>query len=142
MSNSKQTVMGECLCGAVKFTLNEQVGDVGVCHCDMCRQWCGGPFMSVEAEQSNLSIQGQEFIQSYQSSEWAERAFCKQCGSNLYYFLKPAQKYYLLAGLFKDAPLNLHHQIYIDEKPTFYNFKEQTPVMTGKEVEAMFSMPE
>lgn len=142
MSDSKQTVMGACLCGSVKFTLLNSAGEVGVCHCDMCRQWCGGPFMSVEAEKPELTIEGQEHIQIYQSSEWAERAFCKKCGSNLYYFLKSAQKYYLLAGLFKGASFNLHHQIYIDEKPCFYNFKEQTPTMTAAQVQAMFSAPD
>ncbi|WP_291972226.1 hypothetical protein [Candidatus Symbiopectobacterium sp.] len=40
---------GQCLCGAVTVEVPEAcVHEVSVCHCNMCRQWGGGPLLAVE----------------------------------------------------------------------------------------------
>jgi len=131
---------GQCLCGAVSIKLKEVKPSVGVCHCGMCRNWVGGPFMSLDAGE-NIEISGQKNIATYSSSDWAERAFCKQCGSNLFYRLKQNNTHYVMAGLFNiDDAVDLGHQIYIDEKPNYYNFSEDTPKMTRAEFEAMIAV--
>ena len=95
--------------------------------------------MSIDAG-DRISISGQENVSIYKSSDWAERAFCKQCGSNLYYRLHANNSYHVLAGLFDiDNPLTLDHEIFIDEKPKFYNFVENTKKLTGKQVMEMFA---
>lgn len=132
-------LQGDCLCGAVKISLPEVSSSLGVCHCSMCRQWGGGPFMSLEAGE-NIAITGAESVARYASSDWAERAFCKHCGTHLFYRFKGNNGHHVLAGLFgADTPLKLDHQIFIDEKPAYYNFSEQSRNMTGAEVMAMFS---
>ncbi len=132
-------VIGECLCGAVRVETQGLKPTVGVCHCSMCRNWSGGPFIAVEAT-SEIKFSGEEFISRFDSSEWAQRGFCKQCGTHLFYHLKANDEYVLLAGLFKDDEgFVLDHQIFIDEKPNYYNFKEETKCMTGAEVFAQYS---
>ena len=45
-----------------------------------------------------------------------------------------------LAGLFQDAKLTkLSQQIFIDEKPDFYELANDTPKLTGEEAFAAFS---
>lgn len=130
---------GNCLCGAVTIWVGAAHTDVGVCHCTMCRRWAGGPNMAVEVGK-DLVIDGLEAITTYRSSEWAERAFCQTCGSNLYYRIVEGDTYVVCAGLFEDASdMEMKSQIFIDEKPDFYAFANQTPTMTGAEVFALYA---
>jgi hypothetical protein len=132
-------VKGQCLCGAVAIVTQGLKPSIGVCHCSICRNWTGGPFIAVEAV-SEVQLIGEENIVRYDSSEWAQRGFCKNCGSNLFYYLKSNKQYVLLAGLFDlDESFKLDHQIFIDEKPEYYNFKEPTTCMTGAEVFAQYA---
>ena len=85
---------GKCLCGAVEISTPAMAQDFGACHCDMCRTWSAGPFMTVDCGH-DVTFKGEENIQMYDSSEWAERGFCKKCGTNLFYRLKKANQYFV-----------------------------------------------
>ena len=134
MADSIQAT-GSCMCGAVEVKANKLVTETGACHCSMCRNWCGGaPMFAVECEEE-ASFTGEEHITRYSSSDWAERGFCKQCGTNLFYYLKPANQYHFAAGLFPEAEsFNFTYQIFIEEKPELYSFANETKNMTGEEV--------
>lgn len=132
---------GQCLCGAVKITLTADHTEIGICHCSMCRRWTGGPNMAINVGQ-DIEIEGKENVTAYRSSDWAERAFCRTCGSSLYYRMVEADAYIVYAGLLDDqSGLSLESQIFIDEKPDFYDFANETKNMTGAEVLAMFAPP-
>jgi len=128
-----------CLCGAVKITATNVSNSVGSCHCNMCKKWSGGPIMTVDCG-ADVSFEGEEHITVFDSSSWAERGFCNKCGSHLFYRLKESKHHMILAGLFDD---NKHfvfdHQVFIDEKPEFYSFKNVTKNMTGAEVFAKYA---
>ena len=111
---------------------------VAACHCSMCRKWGGGALLVVECG-SDVSFSGEENIGIYQSSEWAERGFCKKCGSHLFYRLKENHQHYIPVGIFdRDEGLVFEHQVFIDEKPEYYSFANETKNMTGAEVFAQF----
>ena len=130
---------GSCLCGAVKILASNMNSHVGACHCSICRKWGGGAFMAVECG-SDVSFEGEENIGIYQSSEWAERGFCNQCGSHLFYRLKQNNHYYIPAGIFDDSEsFVFDNQVFIDEKPEYYSFANETKNMTGEEIFAMFA---
>ena len=130
---------GKCLCGAVEVTTNPAT-KVHACHCSMCRRWAGGPSLMIEADRDGLVVTGSPAI--YHSSDWAERGFCGQCGTHLFYRLRSADYYALSAGLFQDQPgLHLASQVFIDEKPGFYDFANDTPKQTGAEVFAQYEIP-
>lgn len=132
-------VKGSCLCGAVKIAATNASKQVGACHCGMCRKWGGSSFLAIDCS-SQVDFEGEDNIKIYQSSEWAERGFCQQCGTHLFYRLKQNNQYHMPVGIFDDADdLVFHHQIFIDEKPEFYSFANQTQNMTGAETIAMFS---
>ena len=133
MSDEK-TYRGGCLCGAVSLTLQHDKPTLSVCHCGICRCWAGGPFMSLECH-CTPAIEGEEYVRTYASSEWAERGFCAKCGTHLFYRLIEGGFYAVSVGLFKDAvnwPFDL--QVFIDEKPDNYSFANTTREMTGQEV--------
>jgi hypothetical protein len=128
---------GSCLCGAVNVIAKIMSNKVGACHCSMCQKWAGSALMAVDGG-TDVSIQGEENVTVFNSSEWAERGFCKKCGSNLFYRLKQDRKYFLPVGLLDGVGgLIFDHQIFIDEKPEYYDFANETHNMTGAEVFAM-----
>lgn len=132
-------MQGQCLCGAVTISAETNT-HVDACHCGMCRRWGGGPLLAVSCG-SNVQIEGKENVSIYDSSEWAERGFCRHCGTHLFYRFKSADAYAVPAGLFQDQEqLALAEQIYIDSKPAYYAFANVTPLLTEAEVLRRFGM--
>ena len=125
---------GSCLCGAVHFTAASCSNHVGACHCGMCRKWGGGPLLAIDCG-TDVEFDGAESIGVYGSSDWAERGFCNRCGSHLFYRLKESGQYVMPVGLFDEmeAPVS-DSQIFIDSKPDWYAFANQTRNMTGQQV--------
>lgn len=139
MGMAGSTVSGHCLCGAVRFSADVAKHDVDVCHCGMCRRWTAGPFIGLMHEGA-VAFEGAEHIGVYKSSEWGERAFCKVCGTSLYWHLAGSDTYSFSAGVLDDqTQLNLTMQIFIDEKPDYYDFANDTPRLTGAEAMALLS---
>ena len=132
---------GLCLCGAVSIVVQDR-RDIEVCHCGMCRRWGGGPLFAVHCG-SELQIAGSGKVKTYASSAWAERAFCGECGSHLYYRLQPTGEYIVPAGLFGDLPEAVFTtQIFIDKKPGYYRFANNTAELTEADVFAKYAARE
>lgn len=132
---------GSCLCGAVTFTAEEVPEAMGACHCGMCRRWAGGPLFAVEA--AAVRFEGEDRIGRYRSSDWAERGFCTTCGTNLFYRIVENDHYVMCLGAFDDQERwRFDGQVFIDDKPAYYDFANQTRMMTGAEVFAMYAKPE
>ncbi len=129
---------GQCLCGAVRFTAKLKSEQVAVCHCSMCRRWSGGALLVVEVEE-DIEFQGSDAVGVFSSSDWGERGFCKKCGTSLFWRMKGGGHTAVSAAAFDDlgAP-SLTTEIFIDQKPDYYNFAEATHKMTGAEVFAAF----
>ncbi len=115
---------GQCLCGSVTFEAKDIETGIHACHCSMCRRWNGGPAMASSV--GSVVFTGEENIVRYPSSDWAERGFCKLCGSNLFYFLKP-DRYIIGTGMFNEQPFELTGEIYCENKPGGYNFAGDHP---------------
>ncbi|MCL1826048.1 MAG: GFA family protein [Betaproteobacteria bacterium] len=134
-----KTKTGHCLCGAVQVSAVLANHEAGVCHCKMCQRWAGGPFVEVACTPETV-FKSQDAVTAYPSSDWAERGFCKHCGSPLFYRLKSDGSYYVPVGLFDDTEdLTLANEIYVDKKPSWYSFAEKTNKMTEAEFLAMFN---
>ena len=86
---------GKCLCGAIEVVADDHA-EVGLCHCSMCRRWSGGaPFFASQVKK--VTFENEENIGRYTSSDWAERGFCKKCGTPLYYRLIDKDMYFVSA---------------------------------------------
>lgn len=129
---------GHCLCGAITVSAPDQK-HIDACHCGMCRRWGGGPALGIACG-SEVQIDGMDKLKIYRSSEWAERAFCSECGTHIFYRLLSTQDYFLPAGLFQDGvEFEFTEQIFIDRKPDYYDFVNQTSKLTEAEVFAKFA---
>jgi hypothetical protein len=131
---------GKCLCGAVRYTVESVETEHHACHCGICRRWAGAPVFAAAA--AGVRFEGAESLGRFSSSEWAERGFCRRCGSHLFYYLKPADQYLMSVGSFDDpAGFTLAREIYIDHKPSGYAFAGELPKLTEAQVIAQFAQP-
>ncbi|GAB5388778.1 MAG: GFA family protein [Alphaproteobacteria bacterium] len=134
MTEPHVAIDGHCLCGSVTVKAAKAATHMGACHCGMCRKWGGAPFLEVECG-TDVSIDGAEHVTRYESSDWAERAFCNRCGTHLFYYLKPTGQHMVSIGLFQDEhEPEFTSQIFIDKKSPCYSFANQTETMTEAEV--------
>ena len=134
-----ETYEGHCLCGAVRLE-GRGSPKIEICHCDMCLHWHGSPGMAVMFDDRAHVVAGEDCVSVYESSDWAERAFCKICGTTLFYKLKGEDAPHgAQAGLF-DLPkgLAIHEEIFVDEQPDYYRFDTNAPRFTGAEMMKRF----
>jgi hypothetical protein len=140
MAEEAQRIEGKCLCGAVTLRATPRRRHVEACHCSMCRRWSGVAYLGVQCG-TDVEFDGEEHIVRYRSSDWAERGFCGKCGSNLFFNYLPSGTYGLLAGLFDRLDgFRFAEEIFIDEKPDYYDFAGERERLTGHEVMAKFGI--
>jgi hypothetical protein len=141
MTREPAVLTGGCLCGAVRFTAAPRTRDFGICHCGMCRKWSAGPFFALDCG-STVKLDDASSLGVYRSSEWPERCFCKRCGTPLFYRLVGKDFHVVSVEAFDDrSGFVLTSEIFIDEKPAYYDFANPTRKMTGAEVFAEFAPP-
>lgn len=134
---------GGCLCGAVRYEVKERPTEAGACHCGMCRKWSGGIYMAFRVPGEEVRLKGEEHIGRYKSSDWAERCFCKKCGSSLFYRVTLEGTYFdnhhIGFGTLDDqSGIPLTSEIYVDRKPEGYAFEGDHPRLTEAEILAMY----
>jgi hypothetical protein len=80
-------ISGGCLCGAVRFELDEIPETAGYCHCTRCQRRTGTA-SSVQAriDGDTLRIlQGEDLIKAWRPPDkGAEKLFCGDCGGHLF----------------------------------------------------------
>jgi len=81
-----QLIRGRCLCGSFQFQIIGPIGEVRLCHCDLCRRANGTAFSAnarISLKQYHV-ISGEDLISEYESSPGARRCFCSRCGSPVF----------------------------------------------------------
>lgn len=132
-----------CLCGAVRITVRNRPTGYGICHCRMCQRWSGALLAAVNCPPDTVTIEGADHIAAFQSSDWAERAWCTTCGSHLWYRVTRdgphAGDYEIAVGLFDDPDgFVLEREIFIDRKSDAFEIAGDHPRMTEAEVLALY----
>ena len=88
----------------------------------------------------NMAVEGGEVLGVYNFSEWAERMFCKECGTHIFYHLKGTERYSVPVGLLDgNQKFEFTEQIFIDKKPDYYEFSNKTDMLTEAEVFAKYA---
>jgi hypothetical protein len=138
------TRTGHCLCGAVGFTITPLNPEVGTCHCKMCQRWAGSALLAMETPADSIKFTGESHIKRCQSSDWAERAWCTECGSSLWYRVTTPSAtphpYEIPIGLLDDtAGLTMTREIYVDEKAELVDFSGDRETLTTAECLALYA---
>jgi hypothetical protein len=78
---------GSCLCGAIKYAVDDSLKFVINCHCRFCSRAHGAPFTTLLLMPFSKFelLEGRELLAGYEvKSIGAVRCFCSQCGTRLY----------------------------------------------------------
>ena len=132
------------MCGAVGFSATDVPDTFGVCYCEMCRRWTGSAFANVAVPVGSITWTGEAQIATLQTSAWAERAWCRRCGSHLYWRMTEENDFSATLdvplGLFDDPNgFTMRSEIWIDEKPDSFSYVDQGHIkLTRAECVARF----
>ena len=119
---------GGCLCGAVRFRVSGPLRDVVNCHCGMCRKLHGVFGAHSKAGKDNIEIVEGRGLTWYRTSEIAQRGFCRECGSSLFWQPDEQDATGILAGaLDQPTGLDTMGHIFVGEKADFYEITDQFP---------------
>jgi hypothetical protein len=128
---------GGCMCGAVRYKATFS-NHFSTCYCKMCQRWSGGAYMGTTAKDFQVT-EGEDTLVVFASSDWAERAFCGTCGSNIYYHAASFGSQSVALGSLDDCSgLEVSMQYFIDQKPEGFSLAESTKVMTSEEIAKAF----
>jgi hypothetical protein len=80
------TKSGQCKCGQVQYTFDDEIKSVVNCHCKMCRLMNGTAYSTyaVIPLDSLVVVKGQDRLSKYQVTEGAVKHYCKDCGTPLF----------------------------------------------------------
>ena len=91
---------------------------------------------------ADVTFEGEQNITVFGSSQWAERGFCNKCGSHLFYRIKQNGQHIVPVGIWEDqGRFVFDHQVFVDERPAYYCFANETQDMTAAEAFAKFTPP-
>ncbi len=111
---------GSCLCGAVKYEARN-LRDVLACHCVQCRKQTGNYMTATAADDVDLRLTEQRGLKWYRSSPTAQRGFCSECGSVMFW-RGDGKDYTAITAGSLDGPtgLKLSGHIYCDFAGDYY----------------------
>lgn len=122
---------GECLCGAVKYSVDGELGEVLHCHCSECRRWHGSAFRTrVPVKKKDFSwTAGKAHVAEYDGLPSVVKTFCKICGSNLISYYKDNDEYLGLPlggveGEFTERPAK---HIFVESKASWFEITDGLP---------------
>jgi hypothetical protein len=119
---------GRCECGAVAFEIKDARETVHFCHCSQCRRTSGHTWAATKAKLDDIDFSKDDGLTWYTSSAWAERGFCNQCGSSLFYRMNGSPAVGISAGCI-DEPHGLKpgKHIFTVDKGSYYEIAKDAP---------------
>jgi hypothetical protein len=116
---------GKCLCEKVQFTATGPMRGVVYCHCTQCRRQSGHFFAATNVPNDALDVTGAEHVKWFKSSDEAERGFCANCGSILFWRIASRDYTSVMAGLFENpTDLKGEMHIFVADKGDYYEIND------------------
>ena len=111
-----------CLCGEVSFRITGELRLVIACHCTQCRKQTGNYGAFTSTEDQHLHFDKQATLAWYRASDKAQRGFCKNCGSLLFWKADGSKETSISAGSIDGKTgLALGGHIYCEDAGDYYS---------------------
>jgi hypothetical protein len=112
---------GSCLCGEITYEVRGPLRNVIACHCTQCRKQTGHYMAATRANRKDLEVAEAGRLRWYRSSAQAERGFCGNCGSILFWRVDGGTDTSITAGTL-DGPTGLviEGHIFCADKGDYY----------------------
>jgi hypothetical protein len=102
---------------------------VTVCHCSQCRRTSGHLWASTHAPFDSVKFETDADLRWYASSNDAQRGFCGECGSSLFYRMNGEAGLGIAAGcLDQTADLHIGKHIFVANKGEYYDISDDVPI--------------
>lgn len=119
---------GGCLCGAVRYELDEVSKDFHACHCTACRKVSGFYWSATHVPSASFRLIEDRGLRWFQSSDWAERGFCCECGSALFFRMHKHDGVEVSPGSIDgETGLSLKGHIFVADKGDYYDIADGLP---------------
>jgi hypothetical protein len=105
---------GGCLCGNARYSIDVEDGEIGNCHCTICRKHSGAPYetyINVKADKFQWVTEPKGYIKTGDESG---RQFCKNCGTPLSFLSETSPEEVSITAATIDDPSGLiaQYEIY------------------------------
>ena len=97
---------GGCLCGAIRYRVAGEPVRTSLCYCTQCRRQTGSAMPAFAVFTRNDVVIEKGKPASYSASPRAEREFCRDCGSALFWRERGGEELDIFLGSF-DEPATL-----------------------------------
>lgn len=129
------TIQGGCLCGAVRFEVENRFAQLLLCHCDQCRKTTGSAHASnlLGNVETLTFLEGADLVHEFRhSSRDFTKAFCDTCGGALPYATASGQACIVPAGALDGEPaVDALDNIFSEERPEWSGRISTAPNHTG-----------
>ena len=125
-------MIGSCLCGGVQFEVDAPLRPVIVCHCTQCRKSSGHVWAASSVPEAAFRLIKKGALRWYRSSDVAERGFCADCGSSLFWHPFGQGTMHFAPGAL-DGPtgLQIAEEWYLEDAGDYYTRPAPAKVVTG-----------
>lgn len=133
-------IRGSCLCGAVAFSVGDELTPIQLCHATRCRKATGGacaPEMLASADTLRW-LRGADRVVIYQAPLLRDppayrRAFCGGCGSPLPVELEGTPYVLLNPGVLDDDPgTRPFRHAFVAQKASWHELSDGLPQFPGQ----------
>lgn len=127
-------IHGECLCGSVRYAVNDVFEYALYCHCSKCRRATGSAFKPFAGTpRSNLTLdKGSDCLSLYGDKEAVHDAHCCNCGSLLYSVVRDGAYVHIAMGTLLDAPsITPSAHIFVASKASWHEITDDLPQHSG-----------
>lgn len=97
---------GRCLCGAVRYEVNDNFQYAGFCHCSDCRRFSGSAssaMAGIPTDEFRI-LAGDDVARQYVKTQDTVLVFCGQCGASLYAAKPRRGMIHLRLGTLDESP--------------------------------------
>lgn len=121
-------VDGNCLCGGVQFKVNGALRPVVYCHCKQCRRTSGHFVAATACATDDLELVVKKSLSWFRSSDTAGRAFCRECGSSLFWQGDGKDYVAIMAGCLNEPTgLQAKQHIFVADAGDYYHITDDLP---------------
>lgn len=118
-----------CLCNNIRLKVHLVNLNMGVCHCSMCRKNTSGTGFSFFYSLTEPVFISKDRLSIYNSTGVADRAFCSNCGTTIYYHKVSQKGYCIASGIIEnldEAEVLFNREWYHSDKPQYYSYNNDT----------------
>ena len=119
---------GGCLCGAVRYEISGDIQAPSACHCSQCRKTSGHYWAGASVKHDVFTLTKTDGLKWFDSSDWAKRGFCCECGSSLFYQMNDADYVSISPASMDNAgDVRLRRHIFVKDKADYYDIGDGLP---------------